>query len=81
MEILSETDQAQQESGFIPNVFINIDGYLDRKIEIMSIYKSEIGNAPFPRNAAAIKGLAAYRGATAYFNSCEAFSLVKGRIE
>lgn len=81
MEILSETDQAPQESGFIPNVFINIDEYLDRKIEIMNIYKSEIDVAPFPRNANAIKGLAAYRGATGYYNNCEAFYLVKSRID
>ncbi len=47
MEILSETDQAQQGSGFVPNVFINIDGYVERKIEIMKIYKSEIDMAPF----------------------------------
>ena len=81
MEILSETDQAQQESGFVPNVFINIDGYVERKIEIMKIYKSEIDKAPFPRNENAIRGLAAYRGATGYYNSCESFYLVKGRLD
>ncbi|WP_026499378.1 PIG-L deacetylase family protein [Butyrivibrio sp. WCD2001] len=81
MEILSETDQAQQESGFVPNVFINIDGYVERKIEIMNIYKSEVDTEPFPRNANAIRGLAAYRGATGYYNNCEAFYLVKGRID
>lgn len=81
MEILSETDQAQPESGFVPNVFINIEGYVDRKIEIMNIYRSEIDTAPFPRNANAIKGLAAYRGATGYYNNSEAFYLVKSRID
>ena len=81
MEILSETDQAQQESGFVPNVFINIAGYVERKIEIMKIYKSEIDKAPFPRNENAIRGLAAYRGATGYYNSCESFYLVKGRLD
>lgn len=81
MEILSETDQAQQGSGFVPNVFINIDGYVERKIEIMKIYKSEIDMAPFPRNENAIKGLAAYRGATGYYNNSEAFYLVKSRMD
>lgn len=81
MEILSETDQAQQESGFVPNVFINIDGYVEKKIEIMKIYKSEMDVAPFPRNENAIKGLAAYRGAAGYYNNCEAFYLVKSRID
>lgn len=81
MEILSETDQALQESGFVPNVFINIDGYTERKIEIMNIYKSEMNKAPFPRNANAIRGLAAYRGATACYSSSEAFYLVKSRMD
>jgi len=81
MEIISETDQAPQENGFVPNVFINIDDYIERKLEIMNIYKSEIDTAPFPRNANAIKGLAAYRGATGYYNNCEAFCLIKSRIE
>lgn len=81
MEILSETDQAQNESGFVPNIFIDISQYIDRKIEIMRIYESEIDEAPFPRNEDAIRGLAAYRGATAYYKCSEAFYLVKGRID
>lgn len=81
MEILSETDQAQKEHGFIPNVFIDISPYLEKKIEVMKIYKSEIDNAPFPRNEDAIRGLASYRGASAYFKYSEAFCLIKGRVD
>lgn len=81
MEIISETDQAQHEHGFLPNVFFDISKYIDKKIEIMKIYKSEIDRPPFPRNENAIKGLAAYRGATAYQQYSEAFYLIKGRIE
>lgn len=80
MEILSETDQALNENRFAPNIFIDISEYIDKKIEIMKIYKSEIDTAPFPRNEDAIKGLASYRGATAYYKYCEAFSLIKSRI-
>ncbi len=81
MEIISETDQALQQNGFIPNVFIDISNYIDKKIDIMRIYKSEFNESPFPRNAQAIKGLAAYRGATAYYEYCEAFYLLKSRID
>lgn len=81
MEILSETDQAQRESGFIPNVFIDVSQFMERKIEIMKIYKSEIDAVPFPRSEDAIRGLAAYRGATAYYKYCEAFYLVKNRMD
>ena len=81
MEILSETDQALQENGFVPNVFVDVTDYIDKKIEIMKVYESEITAPPFPRNAEAIKGLAAYRGATAYYNYAEAFYMIKGRID
>ncbi len=81
MEILSETDQAQCESRFAPNVFIDISQYIDKKLDIMKIYKSEIDVAPFPRNENAIKGLAAYRGATAYQKYSESFYLVKSYID
>lgn len=79
MEILSETDQAQRECGSAPNVFVDISPFIDKKIEIMKIYKSEIDTAPFPRNENAIRGLAAYRGATAYYEYSEAFYLIKSR--
>ncbi|SHJ14431.1 PIG-L deacetylase family protein [Pseudobutyrivibrio xylanivorans] len=81
MEILSETDQAMQENGFVPNVFVDITDYIDKKIEIMNTYESEITAPPFPRNAEAIKGLAAYRGATAYYKYAEAFYLIKSRLD
>ncbi len=81
MEILSETDQAMQENGFVPNVFVDVTEYIDKKIEIMNTYESEITAPPFPRNAEAIKGLAAYRGATAYYNYAEAFYLIKSRLD
>lgn len=32
MEVLSETDQAQSESAFFPNIFVNIFEYIDRNI-------------------------------------------------
>ncbi len=81
MEILSETDQAMQENGFVPNVFVDVTDYIDKKIEIMNTYESEITAPPFPRNAEAIKGLAAYRGATAYYKYAEAFYLIKSRLD
>ena len=81
MEILSETDQAQREYGFVPNVFVDVTDYIDKKIDIMKIYASEIDAAPFPRNEEAIRGLAAYRGATGYYKYAESFYLVKSRMD
>ncbi|CBK75362.1 Uncharacterized proteins, LmbE homologs [Butyrivibrio fibrisolvens 16/4] len=81
MEILSETDQAERSNGFVPTVFVDVTDFLEEKIRIMKTYKSEIDAAPFPRNEDAIRGLAAYRGATAHYKYAEAFYLVKSRID
>ena len=72
---------AERSHGFIPNVFVDITDYLDKKIEIMKTYKSEIDASPFPRNEDAIRGLASYRGATAHYKYSEAFYLVRSRVD
>ncbi len=79
MEILSETDFAPstKEDSFIPNVFIDISNYIDNKIEIMKVYKSEIGDHPFPRSERNIKALATFRGASSNCNYAESFMLLK----
>ncbi|MFC5540555.1 PIG-L deacetylase family protein [Ureibacillus suwonensis] len=82
-ETLSETDFSidPDVNGFKPNVYINISKYLDKKIEIMKIYDSEINDFPFPRSEKAIRSLAYLRGAASGFEAAEAFMLLKERIE
>ncbi len=81
MEILSETDLAPRENSFSPNVYVDISDYINQKIEIMKIYKSEIKKAPFPRNEDAIRGAASYRGASSFYQYSEAFYLIKERVD
>jgi LmbE family N-acetylglucosaminyl deacetylase len=76
MEIISETDNQFKEI-FKPNVFIDISNYFYKKIDIMKIYKSEIGNHPFPRSIENIKNLALYRGSQSNCNYAESFMLLK----
>jgi len=76
MEIVSETDN-QFKGNFKPNVFVDISDYLEKKIEIMKIYKTEIGAHPFPRSSENIKALALYRGAQCNCKYAEAFMLLK----
>lgn len=66
METLSETEFAPSlpHRSFIPNVFVDITDFIDKKCEIMRIYKSEIAPPPFPRSIENIKALALYRGST-----------------
>jgi len=63
-ETLSETEYspALAENAFIPNTFVDITDYIDKKIEIMKLYDTEIMPDPLPRSVHAIKGLAAFRG-------------------
>jgi LmbE family N-acetylglucosaminyl deacetylase len=78
-ECLSETEFAPilHERVFQPNYFVNISDFLDKKIEIMKIFDSELGEHPFPRSIKNIEALATYRGATIGVNYAEAFQLIK----
>lgn len=79
METLSETEFAVscKEDSFIPNVFVDITDYLEKKIEIMQVFSSEISEHPFPRNERNIRALAIFRGATAGCEYSESFMLLK----
>lgn len=81
-ETLSETDFVidPDTNGFRPNVFVDISEFLEKKIENMNIYKSEIAPHPFPRSEQAIRALATLRGAAAGVRAAEAFMLVKERV-
>ncbi|EAJ6871915.1 PIG-L family deacetylase [Campylobacter coli] len=85
METLSETDFAPPltNQNFIPNVFIDITNFIEKKCEIMKIYESEVGLPPFPRSIDNVKALALYRGCTLGgkgLTYAESFMLLKERI-
>jgi len=79
MEILSESDFGfvNSEGFFSPNVFVDISDHLERKIEIMKIYNTEIGEHPFPRSEKSIRSLAYLRGSMAGIKAAEGFMLIK----
>ena len=80
-ETLSETDFCLGTSqGFQPNVFVNIEPFLERKLRAMEIYASELGEFPFPRSHEAIRALATLRGAASGFKAAEAFELLRERL-
>jgi hypothetical protein len=78
-ECISETEFAPQlpEKVFIPNYFVDISEFFDKKLEIMQVYQSELGEHPFPRSNRNIQALATFRGATVGVNYAEAFQLLK----
>ena len=81
-ETLSETDfgLCADDQGFRPNVFIDIEPFLDGKLQAMDIYASEVGVFPFPRSHEAIRALATLRGAASGFKAAEAFQLLRERM-
>lgn len=78
----SETDFGidPRDSGFRPNVLVDISQYIDRKLELMAIYESEMGEFPFPRSEKALRALAQVRGSQAGFEAAEAFMLIRDRV-
>lgn len=78
METLSETEFAPSTSAktFIPNVYVDITDYIDRKLEIMSQYDTEVMEDPYPRSLSSIKALARVRGSRAGVQYAEAFQLL-----
>jgi len=78
-ECLSETEfaPALTEKVFIPNYYIDVTDFLDKKLEIMKIFESEIGEHPFPRSLDNITALAHFRGASVGVKYAEAFQLIK----
>ncbi|TEY02798.1 PIG-L deacetylase family protein [Campylobacter sp. US33a] len=66
METLSESEfaPALANQSFIPNVFVDISEFFEKKCEIMQIYESELGAFPFPRSLENMKALAQFRACT-----------------
>jgi N-acetylglucosamine malate deacetylase 1 len=82
-ECLSETEfaPALAENQFLPNYFVDITDYMERKIALLKYYASEMGEHPFPRSVANVRALAHFRGATAGVQQAEAFQLLKHIIK
>lgn len=78
-ETLSETEFGLRpdDPGFRPNLFIDISPFLERKLEIMNIYASEMGEFPFPRSEITLRAQASLRGSQAGVRAAEAFMMLK----
>jgi len=78
-ETISETEfaPALNETAFIPNVYVDITDFFERKIEILKIYKSEIMKNNLPRSISAVTALSVWRGSSIGKKYAEAFVLLK----
>lgn len=78
-ETLSETEWnvPHSRNAFIPNTFVNIDGFLEKKLAAMNCFQSQLSAFPEPRSLEAVEALAKLRGSTAGFKAAEAFALIR----
>ena len=80
-ETLSSTEwTGGGEDQFTPHRYVNIDGYVDTKIEAFHEYETEVRDYPHPRSEKAIRSRARCRGTEAGFKTAEAFSVVVDRV-
>lgn len=78
-EVPSSTEWNIQmaSTSFNPNVFENITKTIDKKVEAMSVYKTEVRLPPHPRSIEKIKAFAEARGGAAGMDYAEAFMLIR----
>lgn len=78
-ETLSETEWniPSPDNVFVPNVWVDITDTIDKKLESMKCYKSQLYDFPHPRSLKAIEALAMLRGSTICVNKAESFMLIR----
>jgi LmbE family N-acetylglucosaminyl deacetylase len=73
-ETQSETHWSTSlEPGFTPNTWVDISAYLEKKIEALRCYQSQMRPAPEARSLEAIRALAVWRGSQMHLAAAEAF--------
>ena len=78
-ETLSEThwNAPHIEPNFTPNWVVDITKQIDKKLDALRCYKSQISNFPGPRSIEAVEALAKFRGTQAGFGYGEGFHIVR----
>ena len=78
-ETLSETEWniPNTVNAFIPTVYVDVSGYIEKKKEALVCFESQVSAFPNPRSLGAVEALAKYRGSTIGVMAAEAFVLVR----
>jgi len=78
-ETLSEThwNAPHIEPNFTPNWVVNISDHINKKLDALKCYKSQIVEFPGPRSIQAVEALAKFRGTQAGFGYGEGFHIVR----
>ena len=73
----TEWNSYSRETVFVPNVFVDVTDSIDKKVDAMAEYKSELREYPHPRSLQHIKELAKVNGIKVGLEYSENFSLVR----
>jgi LmbE family N-acetylglucosaminyl deacetylase len=76
-ETPSSTEWTPRTDGFEPDLFVDIEGYLDAKVEAFGAYETERREYPHPRSAEALRALARTRGTACGATAAEAFDVLR----
>lgn len=78
-ETPSSTEWSVPRTGneFRPNVFINIEGHVDKMVEALEEYNDEVESHPHPRNPENIRNNSRVWGAKSGLNYAEPFALLR----
>jgi len=78
-EVLSSTEWQVKDKKhlFFPTYYNDITDVINRKIEVLKVYKDELKKYPHPRSEEGIRTLAQYRGIESGYNFAEAFQLIR----
>jgi len=67
------------EAAFVPNCYVDIGSYCERKIDALGCYKTEMREFPHPRSVESVRLLIQRRGVESGFPAAEAFLLLRDR--
>ena len=78
-ETLSETHWTAPyiEPNFTPNFVIDIDDYIDVKVDALRCFESQITESEGPRSINAVRSLSEFRGSQSGFKFGEAFFIIR----
>lgn len=74
-ETISSTEWSNRT--FVPNVYVDITDFIEKKIEAFLRYESEVREYPHPRSEEGVRVLAKKRGIEACVEYAEAFVLIR----
>ena len=76
-EVLSSSEWSVNHNKFQPHIYVDISSFIEKKLDAMRCYKSEIREYPYPRSIDGIKIHAHARGLEVCLDYAEAFMFMR----